>query len=109
MLGLFMLVSITSVFFRADKISDAIKYLQGIFSVNLLSVPFFPFRKMAIVIFAFILMLLLIEWITREKEHPFSDFEVKISTSFRWTVYYIIAILIFVFAGQGQQFIYFQF
>jgi len=109
MVGLFMLVSLTSVFFRADSINDAFGYLSGIFTPDLFSVPQFQSRGMALVIMAFVVLFVIIEWITREKNHPFVDWETKHGVIFRWAVYYTIVLLIFVFAGQEQQFIYFQF
>ena len=109
MLSLFILVSFTLVFFRADSIRDALGYLKGIFTRNIFSIPLFPFRGMALVTFMLVLVFTLIEWFGRELPHPIANLDEKYPEYKRWLVYYILAIVIFVFAGINQQFIYFQF
>jgi len=52
---------------------------------------------------------MIIEWMGREKHYAIARiFEGK-PKIYRLAFYYFIIILIFLFAGSGQQFIYFQF
>jgi alginate O-acetyltransferase complex protein AlgI len=109
MTGLFFLVCLTGIFFRADSITDAIKFITGIFNLSLFSVPVFQYRAIAILTLCFVLFMLVIEWITREKDHPLTGFETKYPVIVRWGVYYALSVVIFIFSGGAQPFIYFQF
>jgi len=109
MTGLFFLVCITGIFFRADTITDAARYIRDIFGAGLLSVPEFQYRGIALITLAFVLLMLITEWITREKDHPLAGFESRFPLLARWSVYYSLSALIFVFSGGAQPFIYFQF
>jgi D-alanyl-lipoteichoic acid acyltransferase DltB (MBOAT superfamily) len=109
MLGLFIVVSFTLVFFRAESISDAMSYLKGIFANNIFSIPFFPFRGMALVTLMLVLIFIFIEWFGRENPYPMANLDEKYPKFKRWLIYYILAMVIFVFSGINQQFIYFQF
>jgi alginate O-acetyltransferase complex protein AlgI len=57
----------------------------------------------------FVILLLTIEWMGREQPYAIAKLGIRWPRPVRWTVYYIIILLIFVFAGSNQQFIYFQF
>ena len=54
---------------------------------------------------------LAVEWLQREKQHAlqFSDIKPFNHRAVRWAVYYLIILILFVYAGTGQTFIYFQF
>ena len=54
---------------------------------------------------------LAVEWLQREKQHAlqFSDIRPFNHRAMRWAVYYLIILILFVYAGTGQTFIYFQF
>ena len=57
--------------------------------------------------FAFILVLLIVEWIQRNREHGLALDRVR-SAPLRWIIYY--AVIISLFFGEGvETFIYFQF
>ena len=68
MITTFFMTVISWIFFRAENISHAFKYLKTIFSVSLFTLPTVLTIKMFIVIFL-ILVFILIEWLNREKEH----------------------------------------
>jgi len=97
----FFLVLIAWVFFRARSLGHALDYLHGMFAggwsmpTNLLG-------------FVYVVGLLSIEWIQREKPHAL---EISgLPMPLRWTIYYLLAIVILVYrAGNNASFIYFQF
>jgi len=101
----FFITVIAWIFFRADSISHALQYLDRLFSYSFLEKP------MAIPnIFLFLLgTFLLVEWLQREKNHGLQISFVKVPRVVNWVNYLIIIFLIFLFSGQQQKFIYFQF
>jgi hypothetical protein len=55
------------------------------------------------------MVLLVIEWLGRGHEHALQWLRLNVSRGFRWAVYYGLILILFLFAGTGQDFIYFQF
>lgn len=101
----FGLTVIIWIFFRSENLDQAISILSKIFSKSLISMPGFKDP----IVLAFIVFFILIEWIGRDQEHALEKFGLNWYKSFRWFFYYVLAMLILLFAGQEQQFIYFQF
>ena len=56
-------------------------------------------------------ILIVIEWLQRDKQHAlqFGDIKLFQSRLARWGIYYLILVAIAYFAGASQTFIYFQF
>ncbi|MCL4113941.1 UNVERIFIED_CONTAM: hypothetical protein GTU68_065677, partial [Idotea baltica] len=104
-LATFIITVFAWVFFRADSMGEAFVYLGGIFDPSLFSIPdIFPLH----LIFA-LLILLVVEWMQREKQHGLELDRGKMPTYLRWGIYYGVVIAI-ALLGTGQQtFIYFQF
>ena len=101
----FFITLIAWVFFRAETVSQAVAYIFGIFSDSLFSIPeVFP-KKIILLIFLFILT----EWFQRNKQHALQFVEIKYPAIFRWSLYYCVVIVIWMFGGNQQEFIYFQF
>jgi alginate O-acetyltransferase complex protein AlgI len=103
----FMLTLLAWIFFRAASVSDAFNIISTIFSSSILSVPQVPAR--ALLIISLIIVFLSVEWLGREHQYAIEKVNVSFSKPARWAVYYSIVFLIFIFAGKGQTFIYFQF
>ncbi len=106
----FSLTVLAWVFFRAENLSHAIGYLSKIFSKSIFSFPrislgWFYSIQIIIMIFFFII----IEWIGRENEFALSKFGFNWKKLTRLSFYFAIVLLIFLFMGKEQQFIYFQF
>ena len=102
----FGLITLSWVFFRSESVADAISYLQGTFSMSLFTIPDLDMIKALVVI----LILLIIEWITREKEHPFQRLEIVYSKPLRWVCYLCMCLGIFYMGNfEDHAFIYFQF
>jgi len=97
------------IFFRADSIHHAFNYISGIFTSSLFEIPRFVGRKEAFITTILIIFFLIIEWLGRENNYALEKLVVKWPRIFKWAFYYGIGILIFLFAGKEQQFIYFQF
>lgn len=104
MLLTFILVVIGWVFFRAETITQAFEYLGGIFSSTLLSVPDTMGQNANLLCIAFMLV---IEFIKRSSTHTF-ELHQK-SKLIRWSIYIGIILMICIFGGHSENFIYFQF
>jgi len=101
----FGLTVIAWVFFRAKNLHHAFEYLGGMFSTSAFSKPqIFP-RSILLLIAVFIL----IEWRGRTQEYAIANFGFNFPKPVRWAFYYTLVLAIVWFAGEKQQFIYFQF
>ncbi|GGG54669.1 O-acyltransferase [Bizionia arctica] len=99
----FLIVLLAWVFFRAENVSHAFLYLQGLFSASLFS---FPTVSRGLVLFLIIYMIF--EWLQRDKKHLL-EIDFISSKPLRIAIYYGLVLLIFYFGGDTQPFIYFQF
>jgi D-alanyl-lipoteichoic acid acyltransferase DltB (MBOAT superfamily) len=104
----FIIVMFSWIFFRAKNVPIAIKYIQGIFSSSLFSIPSILSVRMLIII-GVVVLFTCIEWLQRDKQHPLQFDRIKVNSFFRYAFYTIILISIFWFGGSSQNFIYFQF
>ncbi|PCJ55381.1 MAG: membrane-bound O-acyltransferase family protein [Planctomycetota bacterium] len=101
----FLMISISWIFFRSDSLSSAISYISILFSPSLFSFPAILDNNIFIIIFCFMVL----EWIQRDKEHALEFDSTKIPKVIRWIFYYLIVLFIFLYQGDQQEFIYFQF
>ena len=100
----FLITLIAWVFFRANTVVHAFTYLKDMFSWSLFSVPeIFPNYIMYLV-FGF----LIVEWFGRHGEYAIEHID-NMKKPLRWSLYLILIVLMFRFAGEDQAFIYFQF
>lgn len=97
------------IFFRAPTLSDAVGYVNGIFSSSILSVPWFPGVREALVPLVMIVLFVIIEWLGRDREYAIQDIGKTSRPVVRWALAYVLAMVIFLYGGQQQDFIYFQF
>ena len=105
MLSTFGLVCIAWIFFRANTVSQAFQYLQSMFSLSLISKPsLLPLKEFSLLIFFIIL-----EWIGRENQYAIATIGNSKHKLVRWSLYYILIIMLFLFMGKEETFIYFQF
>lgn len=107
MLVTFLLAVIGWVIFRAESIAQAIEYLKKMFSYSAFQYAYFDGKRALL----FIFLMLIIEWVQRDKEHAlqFADNKFFQFRTIRWTAYYLLIVAIIFFAGGNQTFIYFQF
>jgi len=118
MLALFILTSLTTVFFRAENIIGAIAYISGIASKSLFSIPYVIEESSGVKIIPktlliFIFLFLFVEWFGRKEEYAIAKLGGKWRRPLRWIIYYTIMFAIIFsllwYGGEKQQFIYFQF
>ncbi|HMG83609.1 MAG TPA: MBOAT family O-acyltransferase [Ferruginibacter sp.] len=99
----FLFVTFAWVFFRADNISVALKYLQRIV-VNTFEYPkqflCLPEGKTALI---YIIPFILCEWYLRRDERKL------IVPAYKSLVYVILIVIVFFYFGKNNSFIYFQF
>lgn len=101
----FILTVFAWIFFRAENLSHAYQFVKGIFIRSFFSFPDFFSIKVVLLI----LLFMVIEWLGREKKFAIQSFLSKSNSFIRWSFYFIILFLIFMFSGKEQAFIYFQF
>jgi hypothetical protein len=111
MSGTFILVTIGLIIFRLDSVHDAFTYISRLFSPSILFSP----KGMSIgldryiIIGISIFVLILLDWIQRNKEHGLQITGIIKSKTIRLIIYYAIIISIVLFRSSQQNFIYFQF
>ena len=101
------------IFFRSDNIGQAISFIKNIFTRSLFYLPdsrtFNDLNGNPGILILLIVLFLIIEWVGREQQYAIARFGIKWTRPVRWVIYYSIIYTIFYFAGEKQQFIYFQF
>jgi alginate O-acetyltransferase complex protein AlgI len=93
------------IFFRANNLNHAIKYVKGIFSKSLFSLP--EIRPSYVIFLTCLFMI--IEWVGRRDKYALENFSHQYNRLYRWAIYSLLLILIFIYGAKEQQFIYFQF
>ena len=106
MLTTFILVMLTFIIFRSENIWDAFSYLAIIFSESLFEIPMMRPPPVILLIMIFVI---LTEWFGRSGEYALDFFSSNWTKPIRWGFYYIIAMLILLYVGEQQAYIYFQF
>jgi len=108
------LTTLAWVFFRSASVPDAVARLGRILSPSLLSNPFVQVRALglaepAAIACGAILLLLVIEWVQRERPHPLAV--EAFPAPLRWSGYVALLAVIALFrrTGESLDFIYFQF
>jgi alginate O-acetyltransferase complex protein AlgI len=101
----FLLTTFAWIFFRANNITDAFKFIQGIFHKSILSIP----EEKPVYVILMILIMIFIEWLGRRDDYALKTILNKKNTFVRWSFYIALIILTVLFENKNQQFIYFQF
>lgn len=109
MLITFMLATFAWIFFRADNLAHAISYIRTIFSSSLFKIPYFKDGTLAIPAIILTMIFLMVEWLGREQQYAIAKLFTGRPKLVRWGFYYLVILVIFIFSGLEQQFIYFQF
>lgn len=99
------MVLISWIFFRADSVSIAVKYIRNLFSFNFKNgLQYLNIDRYSVELVLLIVFFLFFEWISREKEHPFFG---------KWIYFRILVILLAILTlgvySDITSFIYFQF
>ncbi|WP_353777923.1 MBOAT family O-acyltransferase [Winogradskyella sp. 3972H.M.0a.05] len=93
------------IFFRAENLEHAISYLTSMVDASLFSLP--EIRPTFLMVL--IVLFMIIEWLGRQYEYAIEKMWFNKPSWVRLMCYYIIAIIIFLYGGKEQEFIYFQF
>ncbi|MBP3785086.1 MAG: MBOAT family protein [Bacteroidaceae bacterium] len=103
----FVLTIIGWIIFRAESMTQAAEYLTAMVR-NKFFDPSLLYKKPYLL---FGMALLAIEWLQRDKQHAlqFSAIKPFNYRAVRWGIYFLIIMMISIYAGASQQFIYFQF
>jgi len=101
----FALTVFAWIFFRANSVQHAFLIISSIGSASLFSIP----QVLPIKLFLLLTLFILLEWNGRNEPYAIQKFGLKWIKPFRWGLYYALLLTIFYFAGEEQQFIYFQF
>ncbi|MBN2663210.1 MAG: MBOAT family protein [Bacteroidales bacterium] len=116
MMFTFLIVLITWVFFRAETLTDAFRYILNMLNIsnfgNVFKEIYLMTRNLdyihVVVITIALPVMILLEWLQRHKKHTF-DIGNYNSVS-RWTSYIILTTIIILFGNfSNNEFIYFQF
>lgn len=102
-----LIVLFAWIFFRADSLNAALSYISGIFSSSVLSKPVLDGKSMVLLVM--IGIFLFVEWLGRAHQHSLFQLGGIKHTGIRWSFYFILITLIFIFSTREQEFIYFQF
>lgn len=100
----FVLVMFGLIIFRAENISVAYGYICRIFTEFSFSLPMYG--KSAII---WVIILFVLEWFQRDKPHALAIDGIVKSRYARLLIYYIFVLIIVMFQGTTEQFIYFRF
>ena len=105
----FALVAATIIIFRCGSVTQTLQYYRHIFSASIISMPVFTLNMSTIAGIIFAVVLIITEWLGRGQDYAIAGVSTRFSKPVRWTIYYALALVIFLFAGKEQQFIYLQF
>lgn len=109
MIGTFLLVMLTFVLFRSSSVKQALDIYESVLSKSLLSAPVFEQMNVVQHTLFFIVCCFTIEWLGKNGQYALSEISTKWPKLIRWSFYYATLVLIFLFAGNSRNFIYFQF
>ncbi len=105
----FCLTVLAWIVFRAENMGHAFSYVSEIFSPSLFTVPKFSNMNKALLTFLFTGFLFVIEWYGRRGKYALENLSLTIHRPYRWSFYISVVVIIVLFGGSEQAFIYFQF
>ena len=106
----FLLTVLAWIFFRADNLSHAITYLDGLLSFDIFSLPEYVIRKKVYPTIWLLGFMLFVEWLGRTGQYALENIKEKTPLVFRWVFYAFIIFLIGMYMETEESpFIYFQF
>lgn len=97
------------IFFRAESMRHAFEYIAGIFNKSIVNYTSIDKNGKVLTCIALVILFVVIEWLGRDGKYALEKFGKGKYRILNWMIYYILILLIFVFGGAQQDFIYFQF
>jgi D-alanyl-lipoteichoic acid acyltransferase DltB (MBOAT superfamily) len=108
MLLTFVLTLFAWIFFRAENLGHAFRYIGGIFDTSLFTVPAVLTLRMVLIL-AVVAAFVVIEWFHRDREYALQIDNRQLSRPWRYALYFVLILGIGWLGGTTQDFIYFQF
>lgn len=114
MLLTFGLTTFAWIFFRAENISHAIQYIKSMlgglqYKWGYIQTIDFLTKEVENTFPIILALFFLMEWFGRKDEFAIKGINVKWEKTYRWFLYYTLIVIIILFSGKEQEFIYFQF
>ncbi|TVZ56221.1 D-alanyl-lipoteichoic acid acyltransferase DltB (MBOAT superfamily) [Lutibacter sp. Hel_I_33_5] len=109
MLSTFILTVFAWIFFRSKSIKDAVNYINEIFSISFFEMPDNFGGIEALKTLILICLFMMFEWFGRRNKYGIEKIGLKWNSFIRYSFYFSLIILIFIFSQDNMQFIYFQF
>jgi hypothetical protein len=105
MITTFLLTVFAWIVFRSASIQDSFIYFKRMFNISIFEKPtVLPFH-----IFLIIVFFIIIEWMGRNHNYAIEGIDRIHLKAIRWSFYFVLLFLTFLFFGSNQAFIYFQF
>ena len=103
----FLLAVVGWIIFRSDSMTQFFEILSAMVKNKFIDMS----ATHGISCLLYGILLLVVEWFQRDKQHAlqFPDIKLFNHRVVRWSVYYLIVMIIFIKIGSSQTFIYFQF
>lgn len=114
MLITFALTTFAWIFFRSESVDKAFDYIGRMIG-GLANLDSFKEAynvvvvELALVRPFLICLFFILEWTGRRHKYALENLGVRWPRSYRWSFYYLLIIMIILYSGQQQEFIYFQF
>ena len=106
----FSLTVIAWIFFRAENIGHAIRYLDRIFSKSIFEMPYYVGIGYAVKLIPIILLFFILEWLGRRETFAIENLGSNKSNRVSWIVHACLVLLIGLYMYTSEtNFIYFQF
>lgn len=105
----FVIINLTMVVFRTSSIDDLLVYFKGMLSLSFFYIGDLGTLPGLVWTILLVLIFLALEWIGRRGEYGLDHLLKGRSVGFRYAFYYLLVFSIFIFSGDKQQYIYFQF
>jgi len=105
----FSLCLLAWVFFRAESIEHAFSILSRIFSTSVFEYARLDNPVKILTTVGLVVLFIIAEWFGRKQAYAIETWGKSKAKVLNWSLYYLIIVLIFVFGGAQQSFIYFQF
>ena len=114
MLITFALTTFAWIFFRSESVEEAFDYVGGMVGGlrNLDSFKEaynFVMDELGFVRPLLFCLFFILEWMGRHQKYALENLGVRWSRKYRWSFYYLLILMIILYSGQQQEFIYFQF
>lgn len=113
-LSTFLLCTLALIVFRTTSISASIAYLKQIFisvftGKIFIQIAEFWSTSVGWTPGLLLIIFILTEWLNRTRKYALEDIAKGKPVLLRWMIYFVILLMLFLFANRSRQFIYFQF